>query len=199
MGEVAAVPTIKGSVIREFVRAYEQRQGAAELSAIVARLPPELAAELDPRRPGLGLLPSHSYPCALAHALLEEICAGRSPAQRRSFARETADAAIRSLGHGVYRLLAGSLVSPAMLVRAMPRIWTLVHNTGARRARLLGPGAAESVIEGWAGHQALLCEVMSEATGALFRGIGCKDVTVERTTCVDLGGTGCTTVVRWSP
>lgn len=199
MGEIAAVPTIKGSVIREFIRAYEQRQGAAELSAVVARLPPELGAELDVRRPGLGILPSHSYPCALAHALLEEIGAGWSSAQRRSFARETADAAINNLAHGVYRLIAGSLVSPAMLVRAMPRIWSLVHNTGTRRARLLGPNAAESVIEGWAGHQALLCEVMSEATGALFRGLGCKDVSADRTTCVDMGATGCTTVIRWSP
>jgi hypothetical protein len=190
---------IKGASMREILRWHERNGGRDQLRAIGAALPQELRALVDLEAEALGIMPSTWYPATLSHALLEGMFAGMTREKRTARMREGAHAAIRVVGRGVYRLALEKLATPAVLASNIQRLWSLLNDDGDRVFVLSPPRGAESTTRDWSGHGLVLCELMTETTGAVLETMGLTNVTIERVACVAHGAPACVTRFRWDP
>ncbi len=183
--------------MREILRWHERNGGREHLRSIGLHLPPALRAHVDLEAEALGIIPSVWYPAPLAHAILDGIFASLPRDKRAERMREGAHAAIRVTGRGVYRLVLAKLATPRALASNIQRLWNLLFDDGDRTFRLTSPTEVESVTSDWAGHGAMLCELMTENTAAVLETMGNKNVTVERVACVAHGAPRCVTRFRW--
>ena len=191
------VSSIKGSVVHEFLRWFErQPDGAATLKRIGASLSPEDRALVDVTAPGLGLLASQWYPSTLVNVILDGVALGLTRVEQRALAREACRAVVPKLVRGMYRVMFDGIATPALYARFVPRLWTQLHTTGSRTMTVAG-STADSVVSNWAGHHPLLCDVVIETMGELFRLMVHRPVTVERLECVSEGGAVCRSTLRW--
>ncbi len=188
---------VKGAAIREVVRWYARAHGSDALAAAVAQMPPEIAAQLDPRDEALGLIASSWYDAALVHALLDAIVAPHPAGERHALIRTAAREAVRTSMNGVYRFVVGQIVTPGFYARNIQRLWRMLHDGGSREIVIPRPGQAISRTWDWPGHHVLLCEVTIETMCAIFELTGAKDVSARRTHCVSHGAHECVAEVRW--
>lgn len=190
---------MKGSAVREFLRWYETRHATDALRGrVLATLPPDLAAAVDPRSEAFGILASDWYDARIVHALLDAATAGLDADGRRRLAREGVRAALAASVKGVYRVVIERLSTPELYARNIQRLWGLLHDSGRREIAVDGPGKqARSSVWAWGGHHPFLCEIVSETTGQLFEKMGCRDVVVERVSCVSEGEMRCESRLAW--
>lgn len=188
---------MKGAVIREFVRWYEENQGKDRMREIAARAPADLRDLLDPDKPLVTLLAATWYPARFVHALLDTLAESHSEAELRRMAHDSTRALVAQGTHSAYRFLLAKLVTPDMYAASIPFMWKQLHSTGERRVRIVGEGRAESVVSRWPGHHPLLCTVTIETMCSIFELMGCADVRWDRRSCVSDGGAECATDLTW--
>lgn len=159
-------------------------------------LSPEDLALVDVTAPGLGLLASQWYPSTLVHVILDGVAAGLTRDEQRLLAHEACHAVVPKLVRGMYRVMFDGIATPTLYARFVPRLWTQLHTTGSRTMQVSG-ATADSVVSNWEGHHPLLCDVVIETMGELFRLMVHRPVTVERLECVSEGGSVCRSTLRW--
>ncbi|MGH7293400.1 MAG: hypothetical protein ACRELB_00635, partial [Polyangiaceae bacterium] len=64
-------PQIKGAAIREFLLWHDLKFGHEATRALLAGVPPDLVATIDPGQPALGILGASWYPTTLTHPMLD--------------------------------------------------------------------------------------------------------------------------------
>lgn len=194
-GEVEAA-LIKGGAIRELLLWYERHYGSTYAVDLGRRLPLHLSRQLDVARPGLGLLTNVWYPSPIVHAILDSIAARHDEDELRSITAEANHFAVRSLTRGVYQFLFRMVGSPELYAKHIQRAWNLLHSTG-KRVIMLDEGIADSTIEDWPGHHPWLCEITTHTMQAVFVAMGCRDVELERLSCVAQGAPRCRSILRF--
>ena len=187
---------IKGGAIRELLLWYERHHGVAYATGVAPRLPSNLLDRLDPARPVLGLLPNVWYPSPVVHAILDAVAARHGEDELRALMVEANQFAVRSLSRGVYQFLFRLVGSPELYARHIQRAWNLLHSTG-RREIMLSDGMADSTIEDWPGHHPWLCEITTHTMRAVFLAMGCRNVELERLSCVTQGAPRCRTILHF--
>ncbi|MBK7579134.1 MAG: hypothetical protein IPI67_02920 [Myxococcales bacterium] len=193
-----AAGRIKGNAFREFLVWYAEHSGTEALRAAFDALPERLQSEVDPRRPGLGVLPSVWYPIELVHALLDTACAGLSDEELDDFARQAARATISRMMKGLQRAVFSLLVSPRRYPKVINSLWGLSYDTGRVQVIELSSTSHEGVITEWLGHHPMICRMNHLSKLHIYAAMGCRDVSVELTRCVSRGDPDCRSVVRWA-
>ncbi|MFO0685339.1 MAG: hypothetical protein U0234_24985 [Sandaracinus sp.] len=188
---------IKGTTIREILRWSQRNGGQARLRAAVSKLPPELAALVDPQAEALGALSTTWYPAPLVHGLLEGVFGDLSDEARAHAMREAAHAAVRAVARGVYKLALEKIASPRLLASNIQRLWSLVCDDGKRTMTMPTSTSFLSRTERWSGHGPLLCELLAQNTAAILETMGMRDVVVQRDKCVSRGDACCETRFSW--
>lgn len=191
---------IKGAAFREFVAWCEGELGQARLVAVARELPPGVRHELalDLGRDSLGILSSRWYDAAAMHALVEVIFMEIDAGARQDATERAADAVMRSTLRGVYRILFEWLATPERYARFADRLWRSYYDSGEMRVELVRSTAAACTIRGWRAHHPRLCELNRAAASAIYRAMGCTDVTTRREACIDEGADACRFVTTWS-
>jgi len=191
---------IKGAAFREFVAWCEGELGRSRLVAVARKLPSSvregLALELD--RDSLGILSSRWYDAAPMHALVEAIFMEIDARARVDSIERAADAVMRSTLRGVYRILFAWLASPERYARFADRLWRSYYDSGEMQVELVMSTTAVCTIRGWRAHHPRLCELNRAAASAIYRAMGCTDVTTRREACIDDGAEACRFVTTWS-
>lgn len=189
---------IKGNAFREFLVWFEDRSGREALVHAWRSLPPELGDALDPDRPALGVLPSGWYPIGAVHSLLDTLTEGFGPAELQRFAEEAARATIGRMMRGLQRAAFSLLISPRRYPKVINTLWRMNYDTGSVRVVERSATCHEGIVSGWHGHHPLICKINHLAKLHMYPVMGCRDVTVELTTCVSRGDADCRSIVRWS-
>jgi hypothetical protein len=187
---------MKGAAIREFLLWYERRHGHGALLGLFERVPPSLISLVDPTRPAVGILPASWYPVSLTHPMLT-LLVDRFGNEGRALAFEANREVVPRMIRGLYRVLFKTAATPERYARHVQRLWRNHHTTGNRSVTIVAPGEAVSTTENWPGHHPLLCWVVIYTMAFVFEQMGYPHWTVERTECVEHGGSKCQTVLRY--
>ena len=182
---------LKGSVLRATLDWYREQHGEQEYDRLFEGL-----ADDDRRLAHEDILPNVWYDVRVAHELLDRVFLPLLPAERHRVARDAARAGLAVLSRGLYKFILEQVVSPELYARHIQRLFRMLHDTGERRIEL-GDHEGLSITARWAGHHPLLCLLVNETTAAVFESLGCKDVTVERLSCVSEGAPDCRCRLRW--
>ncbi len=189
---------IKGAAVREFAIWMRGRLGEARSREIVARLPPELRAVIDPNSEAFGILASAWYSGDATNALLDLAVEGLSRAETQRFAEEGVTAALNVTLRGVHRALLRLVMSPSLHRRFAQRLWDAHFDGGRVVVTELSPTSAEVAYFDWPAHHPVLCEMCTASDLVIYGAMGLKDVRSVGTACVDLGDDRCAHVVSWS-
>lgn len=189
---------IKGSAIRELVVWYERKHDPTLLRALARAMPPELEADLDPDKPGLGILASRWYDARVVHLLLDATVAKHPPDQRDALLREGLREVVRGAARGMYAFVIQQIASPELYARNIQRFWSLLQDTGERRIDLVGPHEAISLTAHWRGHHPLACRVNQHTMATLLEIMGKREVTFTKERCVSDGAVDCRYRFTWS-
>lgn len=189
---------IKGSAIRELVVWYERTHDATLLRAIVRAMPPELDADLDADKPGLGILASRWYDARVVHLLLDATVAKHPPDQRDALLREGLREVVRNAARGMYAFVIEQIASPQLYARNIQRFWRLLQDTGERRIDLVGEHEAISITQRWRGHHPLACRVNQHTMATLLEIMGKREVAFTKERCVSDGAADCRYRFTWS-
>jgi|GEM_PF-1709747 len=176
-------PSIKGLVVREFLRWYTETRGEEATMRAYRSLPDELRAHLDPDRELFGLLAGSWYPADIAAGLLEAITEGLTRDERSALLRGGVHHTLRSALTGVYRVIFDTLVTPERHAKYAQKIWSHFYDTGKVVGTILGPNEADQVVTEWTGHHAILCELSIWSLTEFHEFMGCRNVKVTRTAC----------------
>ena len=163
-----AEPMIKGAVLREFVRWYEQNHGTERLRLVAQNVPDDLRRYIDPDEPIINLLAASWYPSRFCDVLLDTIGEGLSDAEIERMAYDANRWVVAHSMTGVYRFALRRLVTPQMYALSIPRLWRQFHTTGDREVRVTSPTTAESSVRRWPGHHPILCTVTIETMCAIL-------------------------------
>jgi hypothetical protein len=167
---------VKGISIGELAKGIREELGADELRRMVAELPPEWRAGLDPERERLGILIGSWYPIEILNALYDQLVAGRSPAERHRLAQQVGKEYVARLLRGIYRFIFDVLATPARYVANAQRIWDQGCDTGKLELALVEAGRVESRLFDWPGHHPFGCAVSFHIGVEIYRAMGCKRV-----------------------
>jgi hypothetical protein len=178
------VPSIKGLVIREFLRWYEESRGRESTMRAYGSLPEELRAQLDPERDCFGMLAGSWYPIAIVTGMLESITWGLGPEERSTVLREGVRHSVGVTLTGVYRVLFRTLMTPERHARYAQKIWDNYYDSGTVTGRMLSETRAEQCVSDWPGHHPILCELSIWSLTVFHEHMGCKNVKVSRSSCV---------------
>ncbi len=190
-------PLVKGSAIREFAHWYEGRFGRDYVRGVVERLGPAMRDQLFVDRQALGIVATEWYPSEIVHAILDAVSEGKSDDEMGRLVREATEFTVRRLSRGLYKLLFRMVGSPGLYAKHVQRAWSSLHTTGTRRV-VIGDSEAESIIEDWPGHHRWLCLVTMETMRSVFEIMGCRDVQLERLSCVHDGADRCRARLRYA-
>ena len=189
---------IKGGAIREFFAWYERKFGIESVREMAKRVPPDLAALVDPDDPIVHLLAASWYPARLVHSMLDTMHDGRSEQEMERFARESTRDVVKNRMSSVYRVLFQKLGSPEIYALMIPRMWRQLHDTGDRSLEITGEGRATSRVSRWEGHHPTLCMLSVQLMSAIFEEMGCRDVRWRRVRCIGRATAGeCVYDVSW--
>lgn len=190
---------IKGAALAAFVRWYEQDRGKDELRSRITALPGTLVLELglDEHDGALGILASRWYDCRAIGVLLDAIVSGLNEQEVARVADTAAQAVMQQTLRGVYRMLFEWLATPERYAKHCNRLWSSYHDTGTMRVEQPEPTTAVCTISGWSGHHAVVCAMCRASAEAIYREMGCSNVTTARELCVGAGDPTCTFVTRW--
>ena len=177
-------PSVKGLVVKEFVKWYEETRGRDATLRAYRRLPVELQVHLDPQRDTFGLLASTWYPVSVVTGMLETIMLGLDHGARASLLRDGIQHAISTTLTGVYRVLFQTLVTPERHAKYAQKIWNQYYNTGTVVGEMRDECHSEQTVTDWQGHHPLLCELSLSSLTLFHEHMGCKNVRVRRTSCV---------------
>lgn len=190
--------TIKGTAFREFLVWVEAGRGSGVLRAALGDLPGELARELDPDRPALGVLVSSRYDVALVHALLDRLAAGLGERELDALVVGASRATIQGMMHGLQKAAFALLVSPARYPKIINVLWKLNYDSGRVDVVVHGARCHEGVVRGWRGHHELVCRINHQAKLTMYEVMGCRNVRVQQTACISRGDPDCRSTVTWS-
>lgn len=190
---------IKGSLLREFLIWYVEREGEAILEPMVQSLSPDDRRLVDLASPALGLLASTWYPCTLVHGLLDFCGRGLSREEQRKLAREGNAFVVPRMVRGTYRVLFERLATPSLYARFIQPAWRQLHTTGERSMKLIGDHEVDSEVSNWPCHHPLLCDLTVETMTSVFQLMVGTPVQATRISCVSEGGARCRTLLRWKP
>ncbi len=182
---------VKGSAIREFVLWYEAEHGRDYLRDMTQRISGEHREYVYPERAAFGLVATEWYPSALVFALLDAVALGRSDEEMSAIVEAGTSFAVRRLSRGLYQFLFRMVASPGLYARHIQKAWNLLHNTGVRRIVIEREGLADSTIHDWPGHHRWLCEISTATMRSVFSAMGCREVRLERLSCVSSGAPLC--------
>jgi hypothetical protein len=188
---------IKGSAALEFLGWYRQEFGDEVLRDTLGRLRDEDGAYFDAGRHTLGLVPSMWYPARVIHSAIDEALRGLAPEEVESLARRGGKAMVDAKLHGLQRVLFSLIVSPEKYCKHVQRAWDLNYDSGFIEQRILSETCHESIVTGWRGHHAFLCDLNGEVKMELYRHMGCKDVRQGRRRCISRGDSVCGSTLTW--
>ena len=194
----AATPHVKGAALGRFLDWYVQRFGTELLGERLAVLPPDVAGAFEVRDGLPHVIASRWYPIVALHALIDEMLADYSPAARTAFAREAARHTAESSLRGIYRFLFETIMTPERYVRRAHKLFSRFYDTGTMTKLQTAEHEHTTIITDWNGHHPVLCDVLLYGGEFIYPSLGCRDVRVERVSCVATGGSDCRYVVRWS-
>ncbi len=196
MSPVSNAGSIKGAAVREFVRWYAEQEGPEHLRELVARMPAEHRASLDPGTPALGLLANTWYDAELVHALLDAMVQDMDAAQREALARGGAEAVMAATLRGLYKVLFSWMASPSRYAKFSPKLWASYYDCGDFVVES-SPGEAVCTIRNWSTHHSVICDLNREAARQIYLAMGCGGVNTVRTHCVAEGHDHCRFVTTW--
>lgn len=192
---------IKGAAFREFVGWWETTYGAEsvprELGALCPHVP-NASEFLAVDRPALGILASAWYPAALVHGVVDALVGDLPESQWDAVAMQAAPAIMQTNFHGVYKAVFGLLISPDRYIKLAQRLWSMHYDTGTAMIVRDGDFAHRSTNRDWHGHHPFICRLNAQASLALYGAMGCRDIQIERLSCVSHGASGCETRVQWT-
>jgi hypothetical protein len=189
---------VKGAAVRELLAWYEHELGRPRLIEAVQSVPFEDRQRLglDFGRESLGVLTSRWYDSAMMFRLLDTVGRGLTRAERVAIGERAADAVIRQTLHGVYRVLFGWLATPERYASFAERLWRSYYDTGTMSV-VSTDEVAVCTIRDWHSHTELGCEMNRAAAMAIYRAMGCTNVSTRREACVDDGASECRYVTKW--
>ena len=190
---------IKGAGIQPFLAWYSARYGAGKLASAAAAIPPGLRASFDLQDAHLGVLTSSWYPAPAIHALLDNMAAAVSPEERGELAREGARAIMDATLKGVYRWLFETMMTPERYGRNVQSLFRRYYDAGTMTKTPLQPAGHLSIVRDWRAHHPMLCDFLAHTAEYVYAALGCRDVQVKRTACVDRGAGECRFEITWRP
>lgn len=188
---------VKGAALREFFAFYVGRYGAKELVAATDKWPHAWLRHLDVEDDALGLLASRWYDSEPVNALLDVIAARHHGVGRQALIRDGAEAVMGATLGGVYRALFRWMASPERYARFANELWRSYYDNGMLEVETLASHRARSKIWDWEGHHPLACELYTAGGVAIYEGMGCEGVYVQREQCVSDGHEYCSFVTSW--
>jgi hypothetical protein len=187
----------KGGAFRELVRYYTGRYGSSQLATAVLSMPEAFRSELDPSSPTLGIVTSAWYDARTVHSLLDALTNGLTLTERRELAMDASTAVMKSTLHGVYRLLFRLMATPERYARHAPKLFSAYYDRGRIEVINGQPTCAVITTFDWTTHHPFICLLNWGAAKTIYSEMGCRNVRVERTHCVDGGATSCRFIVTW--
>ena len=100
---------------------------------------------------------------------------------------------------GVYRFVFRAMLTPERYAAYSQLLWNRYYDGGEVQASVPEPGVFRSSIAKWDAHHSVICDLNVVGTRYAFEAMGCRQVRVERASCVSEGASDCTFVARWSP
>jgi hypothetical protein len=193
---------VKGGVLRDFVLFCEQHDECARFERALRALAEAYPKDVAAGRSGGGFLSSRWYPAELVHVLVDEIIAGRSPAEQDELAQRAAKVIMSRTVGGVYKFLFSTFATPDLYARHAQRLWSLHYDSGSvqidNRPREGSNSAAHARVARWNGHHPFVCKLNRAATIPIYEAMGCRDVRCDTIACVSNGDDDCEWLVRWS-
>ncbi|MEI8256841.1 MAG: hypothetical protein WCJ30_14300 [Deltaproteobacteria bacterium] len=190
-------PHIKGAAFGEFIGWYAEQHDLTPIRRVVAALPPEQRAGLEPDAPKLGVVVSNWYPTTVVDLVLDQIVSLHGENGSRVIAHDGVQVVSARMFRGLYAVLFGLVASPTRYARHIQRAWLQLHDTGTREVTIERANEALSVTRNWRGHHPLMCDITLETMRAVFERMGCDAVEVSRIQCVGAGAPDCRARVRW--
>jgi hypothetical protein len=188
---------VKGAVVRPMVEWFAATCGESALPELAGSLAPELARELSPNAPALGILPAGWYSELLASELSEAIVKRATGAVQdgtpvRHIGRVIVD---RSLGR-IARAGVEWFATPNGVARYAPTFWRMYHEAGAVIAEVDGK-QLKATCTGWTEHGTTWCKVVGSSAVRVMELAGCQEVRLWVHKC-NGGAAPCTMIIRWS-
>ncbi|HVJ94704.1 MAG TPA: hypothetical protein VM580_33185 [Labilithrix sp.] len=187
----------KGVIVRPMLEWFVSEFGQQGLEQLVRTIDPRWLAELDPKRPMLGILPGGWYDEELASELSERVIGLASSRMTEAEALHaigtiTVD---RSLGR-ISRAVVEWFVSPEAAAVSAQLSWRLYHSTGWISASVEGP--LLHAVGSWGCHRQKWCAIVGASSVRVLELTGLKNVGVVRHICSGGGGLSCEMTVGWS-
>lgn len=190
---------MKGAAVRELVLWYTREHDASILRAVIAAMPAEFEANLDPDVEGFGILANHWYDVRVCHLLLDATVANHPRDKRDELLKRMMRKSLEASARGIYAFAMRQIVTPAFYARHIGRLWHLLHDTGERSITLSDPPThAFSRTWNWSGHHPHLCRLNQHTMAAILEMAGCREVTFTKHRCVsEDGGKECLYEFDW--
>jgi hypothetical protein len=192
------VPQVKGAAMREFFRYLHDTHGAGLLQTLASVVEPQYRNLFNPADPCMGVVASSWYPAPAVHQILDRLLQGRSAAQVTELARGGAEAVIANTLRGVYRLLFETMMSPERYARNSQKLFSRYCDAGTMTKRATSPTSHLSTIVDWRAHHPFLCDLIIYTGVYVYRAMGCKNVKMERVSCISRGARECSFVISWA-
>jgi len=188
--------------LREFVSFCQEHDDSARIVRALTGLQQAYPLAVDPTRAGGGFVASRWYPAELVHVMVDELIAGRGPAEQKALAEHAASVIMGRTLRGVYRLLFSTFATPELYARHAGKLWALHYDNGAveieNNAREGLQSVAHLRVVRWISHHPFICLLNGAATKPIYEAMGCRDVGYQRIACVLNGNPHCALLVHWS-